>query len=77
MTKESDVKAEVRLGETTVTIGRGHNPLAWETYNILGREALSGGKVKVWIDSLVHAPHETSLGGVNVSGAVVSELVFG
>lgn len=62
----------VREGEGVVTIRqRGLSQAV--VANVLGEEPCPGGRL-IYLDRLVHRPHETELGEYGVSGAVSSIL---
>lgn len=61
------------VGETTVTLKRpGNTNLV--VANILGRETTEGGKLRLWLDRLIHSPFEREFAGWEVNGAVSSVL---
>lgn len=71
---KDNVEADVRIGEGVVSIKRkGSSELVQA--NVVASDVNDAGTtVKLWLDRLVHAPHETCIGGHAVNGAFVTEI---
>ena len=71
---KDEVEADVRIGEGVVTIRRkGSSELVQS--NIVSTNFDSEGKIThIWLDRIVHADHEVSIGGHSVTGAFVTEM---
>lgn len=69
----NETEATVTLGDGVVTVRRkGSTRLT--VANILG-QAVADNKTAIYLDRLVHKPHESSLGTFHVHGATTSILV--
>lgn len=75
-TYKSDVEADVKVGETTVSIRRKGTSEVMQA-NIVAREALDDSpESRLWLDRLLHAEHESVIGGYPVRGAFVTEILI-
>lgn len=72
------VRAEVRVAAEVVTIRHIGDSEAIVA-NVLGRQALADGRERIWLDRLVHRPHNDTMGDAGVcwelGGCYVTELV--
>lgn len=66
--------SDLAVGEGVVVLRRRGRPAA--TAQILGEQAdyPERGMKTLWLDRMIHEPHEHTLGGVPVAGAVVTQL---
>lgn len=72
MRRNTEIPADVRIGESTATILRQGTSAASEA-RVLGRETVDGVE-RVYLDRLVHAPWEQKLGDWGCTGAVTTIL---
>ncbi len=72
MRRNTEIAADVRIGEEVATILRQGTSTASEA-RVLGRET-SGDVERVYLDRLVHAPWEQKLGEWGCTGAVTTIL---
>ncbi len=70
------VEADVRIGEGTVSIKRKGSSQLVQANVVASDVNEDGSTIKLWLDRLVHAPHETCIGGHAVNGAFVTEIAL-
>lgn len=71
-----EVEATVRIGDGVVSIKRKGSSQIVQANVVSTEAALDGQTTRLWLDRLVHAAHEVSIGGHPVTGAIVSELLL-
>jgi hypothetical protein len=70
------VEADVRIGEGVVSIRRKGSSEVVQANIVASDYDESGQPTRLWLDRLVHAIHETEIGGHPVNGAFVTELAL-
>lgn len=70
----NDVEAVVLIGEGVVSIKRKGSAQIVQAKVVATVPATVGVPTRLWLDRLVHAEHETSLGQYPVKGALVTEI---
>lgn len=73
-TYNSDVEADVKVGEAVVTIRRKGSSEVVQASIVASDCDAAGKPCRLWLDRMVHADHESSIGGYAVSGAFVTEI---
>jgi hypothetical protein len=73
---KNNVEADVRIGEGVITIKRKGSSELVQAKVVASDVNEAGTTVKLWLDRLVHAPHETNIGGHAVDGAFVTEITL-
>ena len=71
---KNDVEADVRIGDGVVSIKRKGSSAIVQAKVVATEPAKDGNPTRVWLDRLVHATHETSIGQHRVTGAFVTEM---
>lgn len=71
-----NVEATVRVGDGVVSIKRKGVSEIVQANVVSSEAALDGQTTRLWLDRLIHASHEDSIGGYPVKGAFVSEMLL-
>jgi len=73
-TYKDTVEADVRIGDGVVSIKRKGSSEIVQAKVLSTEPAKDGEATRLWLDRLVHAKHETSIGQYHVRGAFVTEI---
>lgn len=75
-TYSHDVEADVRIGDGIVSVRRKGSSEVVQAKIVASTLDDSGKPTILWLDRLIHASHESVIGGHSVSGAFVTELTL-